>query len=394
MGSATAQAMFFAKLAALLKANLPLLKAMEVSLERVKDEWLRGALSRILDRAYQGSSLSDAFNLEAEVFSTEVLYLISSGEEAGDLELKVQALADGLAAGTFEPRPADGEGAPPLLVLIDRAVEAQATDLHITPAGAGAEVRFRIGGKLLPQDDLGAADLADFVERAHLLAGLPAEPVTVPRSGEFDAAAMRVTASFCLVPEGESVVLSLTVPDTIAPPLPDLGFNEEQIEVLLEWSRRPNGIILVAGLPGSGREKLLRSLVAGMDSEASRVFAVTAEPMPRISGISRISAASISRSAALRAVLGQDLDCVMIDELEDRATVLMAARVARTGHLVLAGIRAREAPEALAALLDLGFDPEDVEQLVIGVAVLPAASDSAEIFAIDQGACRAISEKK
>ena len=376
MGSGSAQAMFFGKLAALLRANLPLLKAMEVALERVDDERLRESFSRILDRAYQGSSLADAFSLESEVFSTEVLTLIISGEETGDLEFKTQALAEGLAAGTFEPRPADGAGAPPLLRVIELAIKAEATDVHVTPAAAGAEVRFRIEGKLKPQEDLAAADLADFLERAHVLAGLAVDPVDAPRTGEFEAAGMRVAASFCPVPEGESLVLRLVPPEEIAPPLGDYGFSEEQVETLTKWSRWPSGIVLIAGLPGCGRERLLRSLVASLDAQSSRVFAVTAAAMPRIEGISRITADGLSRAAALAAAMGQDLDGVMVDEIEGPATATAVARVARTGHLVLAGIHARGAPAARSALEDLGLDPEDVEELVIGVVSLPVGPDS------------------
>ncbi len=394
MGSASAQAMFFGKLAALLKANLPLLKAMEVSLERVEEGKLRDAFSRILDRAYQGSSLTDAFFLEKDVFATEVLTLIANGEETGELEIRVQALAEGLAAGTFQARPEDGDGSPPLERLAGEAVSTGATDIHVTPSADGAEVRFRIGGKLVLREELRTADLADFVERAHLLSGLPAVPARAPCFGEFEAAGMHVMASFVPVPEGESLVLRLTAPQALMPELADFGFSETQVATLSEWTGKPHGMLLVAGLPGSGREKLLRSLLATIDYKSTRGFSVTAGPTPRIEGVSRIIADELSRASALRVAMGQDLDSVMIDELESGETAITAARVARTGHLVLAGIRAREATGALAGLLDLGLDPEDVAELVIGVAVLRAGTAGNEVFVVDREACREILDQE
>jgi hypothetical protein len=400
MGSASVQAIFFGRLAALLKANLPLLKAMEVALERVEAGRLRDALSRILDRAYQGSSLTDAFNLEGEVFSTEVLTLIASGEETGDLEFRTQAVADGLAAGTFAARPSAGTGAPPLERIAEQAVAGGATAIHVTPLPDGAAVFFRIGGALTRPEALCAADLLDLLERAHLLCGLPPEPVHQARCGEFDAAGMHVAASFCPVPEGESIVLRLAAMHALVPDLADFGLSGGQAAVLREWGERRNGIVLAAGLPGSGRTRLLRSLLATTDREARRIFAVTALPMPRIAGVSRILADPDSRAAALRAVLLQDLDAVLVDEIEGPAVATTAVRVARTGHLVLAGITAGGATEALAALLDLGLDPEDVAELVIGVAVLPpgiagagappSKSSGVGVFAVDRAACREI----
>ena len=133
------QAQFFGKLAALMEAGIPLLRAFEVAADRVRDDGLRYALGRILDRAYQGSSIADSFESEAPYFSSEARCLLAQGEETGDIEKKAAAISEGLASGIFEPgRPGEEISGPegsPLDRLISDAVEAGATAV-IEPGGS------------------------------------------------------------------------------------------------------------------------------------------------------------------------------------------------------------------------------------------------------------------
>jgi type II secretory ATPase GspE/PulE/Tfp pilus assembly ATPase PilB-like protein len=388
----TEQAAYFGKLAALLKGGIPLLKAMEVSLERVNDPELRDALERVLKRCWQGTCLTDSFTEEAAVFPTEIRCLIATGEESGDLEEKAKAIAEGLSSGAFESRVGDGPEVSPFDRLIEDALAIDATAVHLVPVESGVAVRCRVSGKLKEVAVLGESLALDLVERIHLRCGLDAEPFPVPLSGECVAGGRALSASFCPLAEGESLVLRIEAEKVEGPRLIDLGLSEEQAALVARWLVRPNGFVLVAGPPGSGRQSMLAALMGRLDAATSRLFAIARGTLPRIPGVGRITTGVISRAAALRSAMDQDLDAVMLDEIPDRDTAAVATRVARLGHLVLAGVNARGAAEGIGALLEFGLAGEDVAELTLGVIALSGPEGGIEVLEIDDAARRTIIE--
>ncbi len=278
--------------------------------------------------------------------------------------------------------PEDGElrraaEAPPIVALVElvleRAVALGASDVHFE-AGAPARVRTRIDGVLREVLRIPEHAAPAVVSRLKVMADLD---ISVRRRPQDGRAAVRVggrdlSLRVSTLPSslGEKVVLRVLDPDNAARPLDQMGLFPDDRDRLLRLLSRPHGLLLVTGPTGSGKTTTLYGALSILDRERRNIITLEDPVEYRLPGITQVQVharAGLSFAKALRAVLRQDPDVVMVGELRDRATLEVALAAALTGHLVLSTLHTNDAAGAVARLLDMGAAPYLVAGALVGV---------------------------
>lgn len=268
--------------------------------------------------------------------------------------------------------------APPIVALVDlvlaQAVQRRASDIHIEPVGSGMRVRARIDGVLrelmtLPPHSRGAV-----VSRIKVMAGLD---ISVKRRPQDGRGAVRVQGrelalrvSTLPTHVGEKVVLRLLDAGNAGQRLDQLGMTPDMHARFNRLLVRSHGVLLVTGPTGSGKTTTLYAAMAALDRERHNVITLEDPVEYRLPGLTQVQVhrkAGLGFAAALRAVLRQDPDVVMLGELRDRETVEIALAAALTGHLVLSTLHTNDASSAPARLYEMGAPPYLVAGGLIGV---------------------------
>jgi type IV pilus assembly protein PilB len=266
----------------------------------------------------------------------------------------------------------------PIVALVDlilaQAAQRRSSDVHIEPAGNTMRVRARIDGVLrelmvLPPHSRGAV-----VSRIKVMAGLD---ISVKRRPQDGRGAVRVQGrEFALrvstLPAhgGEKVVLRLLDANNAGQRLDQIGMSADVYRRLSALLTRSHGVLLVTGPTGSGKTTTLYGALAGLDREQRNVITLEDPIEYRLPGLTQVQVqrkAGLGFAAALRAVLRQDPDAIMLGELRDRETVEIALAAALTGHLVLSTLHTNDAASAPARLYEMGAPPYLVAAGLIGV---------------------------
>ncbi|HUG40336.1 MAG TPA: ATPase, T2SS/T4P/T4SS family [Longimicrobiales bacterium] len=251
--------------------------------------------------------------------------------------------------------------APPIIALVDllldRAISAGASDIHVEPGEASLAVRARVDGVLRPVLDLPAHATAAVVSRLKIMAGLDIAEKRLPQDGR---SAVRVAAgslgmrvSTLPTQHGEKVVLRLLDPKAAGRPLDALGMPPSLRDRLARVLGREHGLFLVTGPTGSGKTTTLYALLETLDREGLNIVTLEDPVEYRLPGLAQVQVrprAGLTFAAALRSVLRQDPDVIMVGEMRDRETVEVGLAAALTGHLVLSTLHTNDAPGAVARL--------------------------------------------
>lgn len=260
--------------------------------------------------------------------------------------------------------------------LLRRAHELGASDLHIDPSESGVEVRVRTDGVLEPLETLPAGLGPRLVGRLKALADLLAYRTDLPQEGRIaaDRSGVGVEVRVATYPTltGERVALRLEAPEALAADLDALGLPAEALAGLRGALDGPDGVVLLTGPSGSGKTT---TLYAGLRHLAGRTPArsiVTVEdPVERrIPGVSQTQvnpAAGLDFSRALRSLLRQDPEVLLVGEVRDRETASIALEAGLTGHLVASTVHAGTASQVFARLLEMEIEPFVVTTAVRGV---------------------------
>ena len=253
------------------------------------------------------------------------------------------------------------------------AVKESATDIHVEPDECGGRVRYRLDGRLVVRSRTSANTHAALVSQLKAAAGVGAaggSPVVGVIQVRADRRVIELRLSVARVAHGEKVVVH--VGDGARPPLrlEKLGFG---YETLKQWRRLINGgrgMLLVTGPAGSGKRTTLHSTLAELDAEALNVCTVEESPRPPLRGVNQAcadEAGGYTRAAALRTVLAQDPDVVMLPELNDPESVRLAAGGAMAGRLMVCGVHAGDAGGAVSRLLAMGIEPFVAGSVISGI---------------------------
>jgi type IV pilus assembly protein PilB len=248
--------------------------------------------------------------------------------------------------------------------LLRRAASNGASDLHLEPDGDGFAVRERIDGILRPVPASPGVSGAALLSRIKVLGGMDIAVKLRPQDGGFafreGGRSVSVRVSTLPVQGGEKAVLRLLDPDSAPAGLEQVGLLDRDLEAVRRVLRAGSGVLLTAGPTGSGKSSTLSAAVGELDRDETNVVTLEDPVEYRIPGVSQVQVhprAGLTFPAALRAVLRQDPDVVMIGEIRDRETAEIAMAAAVTGHLVLSTIHTIDAPSGITRLLHMGVPP-------------------------------------
>jgi len=258
--------------------------------------------------------------------------------------------------------------------LLSRAIEERASDVHIEPQDHDLIVRFRVDGLLREVQRLPKWTQGSIVSRIKVLSNLDIAEKRAPQDGRLmlQIANRRVDMRVSTLPiaHGEKAVLRVVNQNTRLVGLDDLGFSADDLERFRRYLDRPQGIVLVTGPTGSGKTTLLYAGLREIQHETLNIVTVEDPVEILVAGINQVQVDEKGKKSfptALRAILRQDPDVVMIGEIRDKETAQIAFRASVTGHLVLSTVHTNDAAGAVTRLIDLGLEPFMVASSLVGV---------------------------
>jgi general secretion pathway protein E len=248
--------------------------------------------------------------------------------------------------------------------LLAQAAEQRASDIHVEPEENGFVVRFRIDGVLQGRLRLPKERFAAATSRLKLISGMDIAERRLPQDGRFSARVggqeMDVRASALPGVHGESMVLRLLPKERRELGLDQLGFAKDHLALMNEWVREANGIVLVTGPTGSGKSTTLYSSIAASNDGLRKIITVEDPVEFQLPGVTQIQTHAeigLTFAKALRSILRQDPDVIMIGEIRDLETAEIAVQASLTGHLVLSTLHTNDAIGAFTRLVDMGVEP-------------------------------------
>lgn len=258
--------------------------------------------------------------------------------------------------------------------LLAQAVEQRASDIHLEPEEHQFCVRYRIDGVLYSRLNLPRERFNAVASRLKLISGMDIAERRLPQDGRLSVRAsgqsMDVRASALPGIHGESIVLRLLPKERKDLGLDYLGMAPDHLAILTGWTREAHGIVLVTGPTGSGKSTTLYAALAASNDGMKKIITVEDPVEFQLAGITQIQTHAdigLSFAGALRSILRQDPDVIMIGEIRDRETAEIAIQSALTGHLVLSTVHTNDALGAFTRLIDMGVEPFLVATPIKGV---------------------------
>jgi len=296
-----------------------------------------------------------------------------------DLEEDTNILESGLDLGQIEDQDIlNASEQAPVVKLVNhilfQAVKRSASDIHIEPFEKDVAVRYRVDGIMYlafspPKRIQGA-----LISRLKIMANLNIAEKRMPQDGRIEIKVsdkfFDIRVSVLPVMYGERIVMRLLDKSKAFASLQDLGLSPENTKLVNESIKKPNGIIFVSGPTGSGKTTTLYSIVSKLNSPEVNIITVEDPVEYQITGINQVQVQSkigFTFAAALRSILRQDPDIVMIGETRDVETAQIAVQAALTGHLVLSTIHTNNAPATITRLIDMGVEPYLISSSVVAV---------------------------
>jgi type IV pilus assembly protein PilB len=278
---------------------------------------------------------------------------------------------------TTAPREA-GDSAP-IIDLVDlvvnSAITSRASDVHIEPMEKGVLVRHRLDGLLKEVMDLPKWVHEGLVARMKIMAGMDIAEKRLPQDGRLrikteDGKDVDFRVSTLRTLYGEKVVLRVLDHRKGAPPLEELGLSAAAMEEVKHFLKHQHGMILVVGPTGSGKTTTLSSAIGSIKSGRTNIITIEDPIEYQIPGVNQTQVnekAKLTFATALRAILRQDPDVVLVGEIRDHETARIAMQAAQTGHLVLSTLHTDDAPSTVTRLSDMGLEPYIIGSALVGV---------------------------
>ncbi len=258
--------------------------------------------------------------------------------------------------------------------LLDQAVRESASDLHIEPFEKSSRVRYRVDGNLFDALDFPRNLHPAVISRLKIMANMDISEKRRPQDGrillKFQERKVDLRVSSLPTVFGEKMVMRVLDQASSAVGLERIGLLEEDRGLLDGIISRPYGMMLVTGPTGSGKSTTLYSVLERINEPESNLITVEDPVEYMIPGINQVQInekAGLTFADALRSILRQDPDKIMVGEIRDTETAQLAVRAALTGHLVLSTLHTNDAPSAVIRLNDMGVAPFLISSSVIGV---------------------------
>lgn len=266
----------------------------------------------------------------------------------------------------------------PIVMLVNQIIEGgvrqRASDIHIEALETNVRVRYRIDGALKQVMTYELNILPAITARIKIIGGMDIAEKRKPQDGRItiivDRKEFDVRVSILPTVFGEKTVMRLTSKDGLTKPKSGLGFSESEIEIFDGILSNPHGIILVTGPTGSGKSTTLYTSLSELNKEEVNIITVEDPVEANINGINQVQVnvkAEMTFAAALRSILRQDPDIIMIGEIRDGETAQIAVQAAITGHLVVSTLHTNSAASTVTRIIDMGIEPYVAGDALVGV---------------------------
>lgn len=260
-------------------------------------------------------------------------------------------------------------------LIISRAIESRASDVHIEPFEKSLKVRYRVDGVLIDVESPPKRLKAAVISRIKIMAKLNIAERRLPQDGRIKMKVLgkEIDLRVSTLPTmyGESVVMRiLDKSNTQIYELEKLGFEKNMLDIFNGLITRPHGIILVTGPTGSGKTTTLYGALTKINLPDKKIITVEDPVEYQINGINQIHVnpqIGLTFAAGLRSIVRQDPDVIMVGEMRDLETAEIGIRAALTGHLVFSTLHTNDAPSAIARLVDMGAQDYLLTSSVLGI---------------------------
>lgn len=264
----------------------------------------------------------------------------------------------------------------PIIKLVNnilfQAAKRGASDIHIEPFEKELEVRYRIDGVLYPVMTPPKRIQGAIVSRIKIMANLNIAEKRMPQDGRIDikvaGRSIDIRVSVLPVIFGERIVMRLLDKSRSFGKLKDLGFSDRDYKIIEQNIHKPNGIIYVTGPTGSGKTSTLYTILGELNTPDVNIITVEDPVEYQMAGVGQVAVRDkigLTFAAALRSILRQDPDIIMIGETRDAETAQIAIQASLTGHLVFSTLHTNNAPASITRLLDMGIEPFLIASSVI-----------------------------
>lgn len=258
--------------------------------------------------------------------------------------------------------------------MIEQAVRQRASDIHIEPMERQVRVRYRIDGALYERMVYSTRLLPAIVARVKIIGGMDISEKRKPQDGRItqvvDRQEFDIRVSILPTVFGEKIVMRLTSKNALTREKSQLGLNPHELKQFDHILKNPHGIILVTGPTGSGKSTTLYTALSELNKEDVNIITVEDPVEANIDGINQVhvnAKADLTFASALRSILRQDPDIIMIGEIRDGETAGIAVQASITGHLVVSTLHTNSASGTVGRLVDMGIEPYLLADSIVGI---------------------------
>ena len=291
------------------------------------------------------------------------------------------ALARRPEDGVFEPVAGlkESSESAPIIDLVDlvvrSAIKSKASDVHVEPMEKGVLIRHRLDGLLKEVMDLPKWVHEGLIARLKIMAGMDIAEKRLPQDGRLrstteDGTEVDFRVSTLRTLFGEKVVMRVLDHRKGVPALEEIGMSAAALEEVRQFLRHQHGMILVVGPTGSGKTTTLSSSLRSVQSEKTNIITIEDPIEYQIPGVNQTQInekIKLTFASALRSILRQDPDVILLGEIRDAETAKIAMQAAQTGHLVLSTLHTDDAPSVVTRLTDIGAEPFVIASALVGV---------------------------
>jgi len=292
--------------------------------------------------------------------------LISDAEDGVDIVKESEEMPDDIVVDAPIVRLAD--------MIVTQAIQQKASDIHIEPFEREIVVRYRIDGVLRVVMNPPKAIQPALISRFKIMANLNIAEKRVPQDGRIQVTLKRdrydLRVSVLPVIYGESIVMRILDRKSVNVDLDKLGFHPQLLEVWQKLIALPNGVLLVTGPTGSGKSTTLYATLNSINDTETKIVTVEDPVEYNIAGINQVQVnpkVGLTFAAGLRSFLRQDPDVMMVGEIRDQETALIAVQSALTGHLVLSTLHTNDSVASITRMIDMGIEPFLLASSIQGV---------------------------
>ena len=371
----------------LLSSGVPVLDVLALLREEVCGPKLDGAVQAIAEAIRDGKSIAEAMRERPDLFPDEICVAVATGEQQGSLDEQAFRIADALETADlaslvpegYTPQTVDAsDQAPPIIkivgLILTQAIRDKASDIHFEPVEGGLTIRYRVDGVLYEMMPPPPNLAGHLINRLKIMGNMDIAERRLPQDARihirvddkpYDLRVSTVPTMF-----GERVVLRILDREAVCLDLERIGFPPDDLATVRELCHLPNGILIANGPAGSGKTTLLYAMLSEVN-DVSRCIMTTEDPVEyHIAGAAQIQInpkRGLTYARALRSILRQDPDVIMVGELRDLETIQVAVQCSLTGHLLMTTMHTNSSPDALRRLLDVGLEPFLINSTIAGV---------------------------